>query len=127
LMDNPNVDKDRPAFLVQFNNLFQNKMYADALVLAEERLKRFPTDADAYAALGRTLIVMGHCDQVRILLCDLEKNIATLSMVHAWLEKLYTGNSSVNDTPPSNQVIINTLSEWLANIHRIRSHAANIK
>jgi protein involved in temperature-dependent protein secretion len=126
-MDNPNVDKDRPAFLVQFNHLFQNKMYADALVLAEERLKRFPTDADAYAAVGRTLIVMGHHDQVRMLLGDLEKNIATLSMVHALLEKLYTGKSSENDTPPSNQVILNTLSEWLANIQGIRSHEANIK
>lgn len=125
-MNNQNFKNDCLAFPDQFNNLLQHKMYAAALTLAEERLQAFPMDADAYAAVGRTLIAMGHSDQVRNLLCDLGKNISVLSAVHARLWKLYAETSCEMDTPPSGPVL-QTLSDWLENIRRIRAHAADIK
>lgn len=125
-MDNQLFEKDLLAFLNQFDNLFQNKMYADALTLTEQRLQRLPMDADAYAAAGGVLMAMNRMDQVRNLLGDLEKTISALSRIHDRLGKLYTKKICERDAFSQDHLII-TLSEWLENIHRIKTHAANTK
>lgn len=125
-MDNQPFEKDRLAFLNQFDNLFRNKMYAEALTLTEQRLERLPMDVDAYAAAGGVLMAMGRLEQVRNLIGDLEKTILALSRIHDRLEKLYAKKNCERDAF-SQDHLINTLSKWLENIHRIKTHAARTK
>ncbi|MEN6509532.1 MAG: hypothetical protein ABFD63_12260 [Smithella sp.] len=165
-MENQNFEKERLVFLEQYHNLFRNKIYPDALALAEERLKRVPGDADAYAAIGATLIAMDLMDEARELVLTVEKKISAMTLVLTRLGNLYAERGyekdsqfcfqkfmalspsfhgsqesipkkkiqqSIQDTErktafrdndPSSEYVIHTLSEWLKNIHRIKTHAA---
>lgn len=89
-MENQNFEKDRLVFLDQYKNLLRNKMYAGALALAEERLKRLPMDADAYVAVGEALIAMDLMDEARELVCTVEKKISAMTLVLTRMGKLYT-------------------------------------
>lgn len=167
-MKNQYLEKDLLAFLDQCKYLLQNKMYADVLALAEERLKILPMDADAYAAIGEALIAMGLVDKARDLLRDVETNISAMSFVFARMGELYAEKGYEKDAQfcyqkfralnpsdnrqelamqraiiedvkiidnqtdqqhniPSSDHLIKTLSGWLVNIHRIKTHAENDK
>lgn len=164
-MENSNFDKERLVFLEQYQNLYHKKMYPDALALAEERLKKVPLDADAYAAIGATLIAMDLMDEARELVLTVEKKISAMTLVLTRLGNLYAEkgyekdsqfcfqkfmalnpsfhggrepipNQKIHqdipdteiktaspDNDPSSEYVIHTLSEWLKNIHRIKTHA----
>jgi tetratricopeptide (TPR) repeat protein len=165
-MENQNFEKERLVFLEQYQTLIHNKKYPEALALAEERLKRIPADADAYAAIGETLIAMGLMDEARELVLMAEKKISDMILVltrlgNLFAEKGYEKDSqfcfqkfialiptfrsgqepgpmtiirqdtreaerktAVGDEDSSPEYAIRTLSEWLNNIQRIRTHAA---
>jgi thioredoxin-like negative regulator of GroEL len=88
-MENQNSEKDRLVFLDQFNTLCQKNMFPDALVLAQERLKVLPTDADAYVAVGEAQIAMAHLEEARRMLCDLENTVSALTGVFSRMGELY--------------------------------------
>ncbi len=78
-MRNDIFEKDRLVFLDQCRTLLKNKMYADAIILAEERLKINHIDVDAYAMIGEAMAGMGFREQLYDLLADVEKNVRSFS------------------------------------------------
>lgn len=168
-MENQNFEKERLVFLEQYHQLLYNKKYPDALALAEERLKKIPADADAYAAIGETLIELDLMDEARELVLTVEKKISDMTLVltrlgNLYAEKGYEKDSqfcfqkfmalspslhSTRESIPdakilqdiegteektadrgrdlSSEYAIRTLSGWLKNIQRIRTHAADYR
>ncbi|HNZ11345.1 MAG: hypothetical protein BWX99_01631 [Deltaproteobacteria bacterium ADurb.Bin151] len=166
-MENQNFEKERLVFLEQYHQLLYNKKYPDALALAEERLKKIPADADAYAAIGETLIALDLMDEARELVLTVEKKISEMTLVLTRLGNLYAekgyekdsqfcfqkfmalnpslhstqesipdakilqgvqeaeGKTEDRDKDLSSEYAIRTLSGWLKNIQRIRTHAEN--
>ena len=97
-MENPNSKKERLVFLEQYHHLHRNKMYSDALALAEERLKKVPSDADAYAAIGETLIAMDLMDEARDIVLTVEKKISAMTLVLTRLGNLYAEKGYEKDS-----------------------------
>lgn len=168
-MENQNFKKERLVFLEQYHHLLRNKKYPDALALAEERLKKIPADADAYAAIGETLIALDLMDEARELVLTVEKKISDMTLVLTRLGNLYTEKgyekdsqfcfqkfmalspslhciqkaipdakiqldiqeteekTVVLDKDLSSEYVIRTLSGWLKNIQRIRTHAVDYR
>ncbi|MDD4356552.1 MAG: tetratricopeptide repeat protein [Smithellaceae bacterium] len=164
-MENQNFEKERLVFLEQYHNLFRNRMYPDALALAEERLKKLPSDVDAYAAIGETLIALDLMDEAREIVLTVEKKISAMTLVLTRLGNLFAqkgyekdsqlcfqkfmvlrpsfhgiqesipdakiqqgiqetqSKTTARDKDSSSENVSHTLSEWLKNIRRIKTHA----
>jgi len=167
MMDNQSFEKTRLVFLDQFHGLCRNNMYPDALALAQQRLKAWPMDADAYIAAGEAQVAMAHLAESQQMLCELEKKISALAGVFARMGEFYTkkgyareaqlcyqqyqvyhpsaekrqaltsqstsfeevqkneSNLDQQDHAASTDHLIHTLSGWLINIRRIKTHAAS--
>jgi len=97
-MENQNFEKERLVFLEQYHQLLYNKKYPDALALAEERLKKIPADADAYAAIGETLIALDLMDEARELVLTVEKKISDMTLVLIRLGNLYAEKGYEKDS-----------------------------
>lgn len=97
-MENQNFEKERLVFLEQYHHLLRNKKYPDALALAEERLKKIPADADAYAAIGETLIALDLMDEARELVLTVEKKISDMTLVLIRLGNLYAEKGYEKDS-----------------------------
>lgn len=119
-MEKQNSEDDRFGFLVQVRTLLLNERYDEAWVLAQNRMRLFPLDADAYSAAGEVLLIMGRKAEIKNLLSELKRNIAALSAAHDHLLSLH------HQEKPSNpdqfdDALIGTLSIWLNNIYRMKS------
>jgi tetratricopeptide (TPR) repeat protein len=72
-------------------------MFLEALIMAEERLSRFPSDVDARAFINLTLIEMGKIEESRIILHELEKDIVRLSFGYLRAADIYRDKGLIQD------------------------------
>ena len=119
-MEKQNSEDDRFGFLAQFRTLFLNQKYDDAWVLAQNRMRLFPLDVDAYAAAGEVLMIMGRKAEIINLLSELKRNIAALSAAHDHLLSFHQQEKPSN-LDQFDDALIGTLSNWLNNISRMKS------
>ena len=96
-MRNNNFEEDRTNFLCEAEKLFQQYELLEAFNLAEERLRSFPFDADAYVVAGNALIGMGRVDEARDILRDAGKIISRLSLVYDRMGDIYRENGFHHD------------------------------
>lgn len=88
-MDNNNAEKDRANFLSEAEILLQQNKLSEALILAEERLRRLPLDVDARVVAGNVFIGMGKVDEARDVLREVEGIISGLSLIYVRMGDIY--------------------------------------
>jgi tetratricopeptide (TPR) repeat protein len=81
-MKNTNFDESRNNFLREAEELLRLSNLSEALNLAEERLRKFPADADALGVCCEALIGMGRIDDLRELLNEVAGIIAGLNLIY---------------------------------------------
>lgn len=96
-MENNISDKDRKNFLNEAEKLLEQNKFPDALNLAQERLRFFPADADAYVVAGSALIGMGRIDEARNILRTVVNIISELSFVYDRIGDVYQKNGFHQD------------------------------
>ena len=78
-METNQFEEDRLVFVNQMETYLREKKLPEALIMAEERLARFPADFNARIFISLVLIAMGRIEESRDMLQGLEKDIAVLS------------------------------------------------
>jgi tetratricopeptide (TPR) repeat protein len=96
-MGNNQFEEDRLIFVNQMEIFVSQKMFAEALIMAEERLSRFPSDADARASINLTLIELGRFEESRNVLHELEKDIIRLSFGYLRAADTYRDKGLMQD------------------------------
>jgi tetratricopeptide (TPR) repeat protein len=88
-MENNTFEKDRSNFLCKAEILLEQNKLMEAFNLAEERLRSFPADADAYVVAGNSLLGMGRVDEARNVLQEVGEIISGLSLVYDRMGDIY--------------------------------------
>jgi tetratricopeptide (TPR) repeat protein len=96
-MEDNQFKEDRLIFFDQMETFMRQKMFPEALIRAEERLSRFPSDFDARALMNLTLIEMGRIEESRDILRELEKDIARLSFGYLRAADTYQDKGLIQD------------------------------
>jgi tetratricopeptide (TPR) repeat protein len=81
-MKKNSFEKERTDFLSRAQEILQENNLAEALNLAEERLRNSPADADALGVCCEALIGMGRIDELRELLNEVTEIINGLNLIH---------------------------------------------
>ena len=88
-MKNNTFEKDRSNFLCEAEMLLEQNKLMEAFDLAEERLRSFPADADAYVVAGKSLLGRGRVDEARDVLQEVGEIISGLSLVYDRMGDIY--------------------------------------
>lgn len=107
--------KDDRNDVAHFNDLLGKKLFAGALVLAEERLKVLQAAYGPDELSAEALRAVRLVDQSKSTLFELEKKFGELFEVFGRLSK----SDELKDAH-----VINVLSAWLANIQQMKKDAA---
>jgi len=112
-MEKNQFEEERLIFVNQMETFMCQKMFSEALIMAEERLLRFPSDVDARAFINLTLIEMGRIEESRNILHELEKDIARLSFGYLRAADTYWDKGLIQDAVLCYQkfIALNPLSE----------------
>ena len=81
-MENNQFEAERRDFVNQLESFLRQKLLPEALIMAEERLARFPDDIDAKTFINLVLIATGRIEESRDLLHSTEKDIRRLSFFY---------------------------------------------
>ncbi len=120
------------AFLYHYKHLLQNRLLAEALALATERLKHLQSDGNAGQEASVTVLqAIKLADESSDMFQDLETKLLNLGQ----LLECVSDNQIKIDRPcaagdegnGSAEQIVSTLSVWLENISRIKAHAGHIE
>lgn len=117
-MENNQLEENDLIFVSQMETFMRQKMFPEALRMAEERLSRFPADVDARFFVNLTLIEMGRIEESRKILHELENDIIRLSFGYLRAADAYREKGLVHDAILCYQkfLSLNPLSENSRNV-----------
>lgn len=96
-MESSQYEEDRISFVNKLESLISQRMFPEALKLAENRLAQFPSDIDARVFIHLIFIEMGKMEESRKVLQELEQDTVRLSFGYLRAANTYHDKGLIQD------------------------------